>query len=137
MEASPNQGDWLESRPKDPSAEALEESRRQGAGLRSIIIVTLGALLLLILSLDLFICKQLGMIRSQLAEQRPLVQKAVSDYQKYNEPLVRHFSAALQSFAQAHRDFQPILEKYRPQLKAYYTTPPLTSAPAPAPASRK
>ena len=89
---------------------------------------------LLVFALDLFIGKQLGMIQAQLAGQRPLVQKAVTDYQKYHEPLVRHFTAALQSFAQTHRDFQPFLEKYRPQLKAYYTAPP---PPSGAPSARK
>ena len=80
------------------------------------------------LAVALLLCA--GLTLWLLEEQRPLVQKATSDYQKFNEPLIRHFTGALQSFALAHRDFQPVLEKYRAQLKQYYTTPGPSTRPA-------
>ena len=130
MDDSPEQGDLLEPRPGPATATAVEETRRQYASLHQLLLVTMAALALVTLGVDLFIGKQVRMIGRQLEEQRPLVQKATSDYQKFNEPLIRHFTGALQSFALAHRDFQPVLEKYRPQLKQYYTTPGPSTRPA-------
>lgn len=130
MDDSPEQGDLLEPRPGPATATAVEETRQQYASLHQLLLVTMAALVLITLGIDLFMGKQVRMIGRQLEEQRPLVQKATSDYQKFNEPLIRHFTGALQSFALAHRDFQPVLEKYRPQLKQYYTTPGPSTRPA-------
>lgn len=130
MDDSPEQGDLLEPRPGPATATAVEETRQQYASLHQLLLVTMSALVLVTLGIDLFMGKQVRMIGRQLEEQRPLVQKATSDYQKFNEPLIRHFTGALQSFALAHRDFQPVLEKYRPQLKQYYTTPGPSTRPA-------
>lgn len=130
MDNSAEQGDLPESRPGPATATAVEETRQQYARLHQLLLLTMAALALVTLGIDLFIGKQVRMIGRQLEEQRPLVQKATSDYQKFNEPLIRHFTGALQSFALAHRDFQPVLEKYRAQLKQYYTTPGPSTRPA-------
>lgn len=130
MDKVPEQGDLLEARPNLATAAAVEETRRELAGLRLLLLLTMATLALATLGIDFFIGKQVRTVRRQLEEQRPLVQKVASDYQKYNEPLIRHFTGALQTFVVAHRDFQPLLEKYRPQLGKYYTAPgPATPPP--------
>jgi hypothetical protein len=78
--------------------------------------------------------KQWRIVRAQVEEQRPTVQRMFVDYQKTTEPLVRNFTASLQAFDSKNRDFQPILDKYRDPLRSYLPggTASLSAAPAPA-----
>ncbi len=104
--------------------------------LHTLLLATLTALIVMALGVSLFIGKQTRIVRHQLEEQRPLVGKLASDYQKNSEPLIGNFVRQLQGFAAVHRDFQPILEKYRNGLFHYFAAnvshPPAPVAPAPA-----
>jgi len=110
----------------------LEELRAQQSQFQMLFIAAQTAIVIMALFLCVFMGKQWRMVRAQVEEQRPTVERMWGDYQKTTEPLVRNFSASLQTFAAKNRDFQPILDKYRDALRSYY--PPAGPALSPAPA---
>jgi hypothetical protein len=132
MNSSSPEADWPAHKPTAPAAGAAANLERQYENLHVLFEFALVALILLGLSVTLFMFKQMRLVRAQLAEQRPIVNKLISDYQKHSEPLVRNFTGAMQRFASSNADFQPIVEKYRPVLKDYLTTAPLPATPAPS-----
>jgi len=123
------------SGPQSLSPASIAELREENQTLRILFEFTLVALILFSLSITLFMFKQMRMVRTQLTEQRPFVSRLITDYQKNSEPLIRKFTGAMERFAVTNRDFQPILEKYRPVLRAYLTSPVPQPPSATAPAS--
>lgn len=122
------------SRPASPTPATVEELQRQCESLQNLFHLALVALIVFSLGVSLFVLKQMRLLRAQLVEQRPVVSRLMADYQKTSEPLIRKFTSAIDGFAVSNRDFQPILEKYRPVLKDYLTAslPPSPAATAPA-----
>ena len=59
--------------------------------------------------------------RAQLVEQRQTVGRAADDFQNNNEPMIREFAGAMQSFASTNKDFAPIFDRYRPAFSKYLT----------------
>jgi hypothetical protein len=110
-----------------PELALLRDQQRQ---LQNLLIVTLVALIIFGGGIALFIAKQLRIVQQNLAEQRPAVQRLISDYQRGSEPLIRNFSSALVQFASTNQDFRPILDKYRPVLSNYMGAPLPTIRPA-------
>ena len=84
--------------------------------LRNLFIGTLAALLLSAGSFMVFMYVQMGMVRGQLAEQRPGVLKAIQDYKQISLPLIQKFTGKIQGYANTHPDFRPIWQKYEPAL---------------------
>jgi hypothetical protein len=122
-------------RPSQPASApaTVEDLQRRYESLQTLFHAALVALIILSLGVSLFILKQMRLLSAQLTEQRPMVSRLMADYQKTSEPLIRRFTSALDRFAVSNRDFQPILEKYRPVLKDYFTAAPAspsTTAPA-------
>ena len=101
--------------------------------LRNLFVGTLAALLLVSGSFMLFMYVQMGMVRGQLAEQRPAVLKAVQDYKQISVPLIQKFSTKIQAYAATHPDFRPIWQKYEPSLNDVTGNPSVTPvSPQPA-----
>src|SRR5437588_10580050 len=98
MDNPQGQGDLLQPRAGTDSA-AVEELRSQYSQLQSLFVVALAALLLLGMVSCLFIFKQWRMVRAQVEEQRPTVQRMWADYQNTSEKLIRNFAVSLQRFA--------------------------------------
>ena len=123
-------------RPSQPASApaTVEDLQRRYESLQTLFHAALVALIILSLGVSLFILKQMRLLSAQLTEQRPMVSRLMADYQKTSEPLIRRFTSALDRFAVSNRDFQPILEKYRPVLKDYFTSAPASPSPT-APAS--
>jgi hypothetical protein len=119
MNTTDPQGDLLQPRTgADPSA-ALEQLRMRYEQLQFLFVVALA--------------KQYRMVRAQVEEQRPNVQRMWGDYKNTSEPLIQKFTASLQAFAEKNRDFQPILERYHNALRPYFgptapAQPPKTPA---------
>ena len=128
MNTTDPQGDLLQPQSSHSSL-TIEELRAEHSQLQILFIAALTAIIIMALFLCVFMGKQWRMVRAQVEEQRPTVQKMYGDYQKTTEPLVRNFTASLQSFATKNPDFQPILNKYRDALRAYF---PSGTAAAPA-----
>ena len=101
-----------------PSSPDLENDFRR---LQSLFTWAAGALLLLGLTTNLFIAKQLRLVQLQLAAQRDGVIRQAMEFQKRDEPLIRKFVARLQEFSGKHPDFQAVLEQYRPVLGRYFS----------------
>jgi hypothetical protein len=147
MDATDPQGELIPApAPTPPTVDELRAEQdflyQQYQALRTLLLATLTALIVLALGVSLFIGKQMRLVRHQLEEQRPLVGKLAADYQKNSEPLIRNFVRQLQGFAAVHRDFQPVLEKYRNGLFHYFVASvpsqpaPVAPAPVPAPAAK-
>ena len=94
--------------------------------LRNLFVGTLAALLLVSGSFMLFMYVQMGMVRGQLAEQRPGVLKAVQDYKQISLPLIQKFSSKVQAYAATHPDFRPIWQKYEASLSDVTSNPSVT-----------
>lgn len=106
---------------------ALTEQLRH---VQSLLMATLVGLIIMTAAVAFFIEKQTRLVKQQVTEQRPTVNRMMTEYQKGHEPLIRNFSSALAQFANTNRDFQPIIEKYRPVLSNYFGAPLPGAAPA-------
>jgi hypothetical protein len=114
-----------------PSEEpaSRQDLREELHRLRSLFNTALLAMLLLSVAVNAFLLYQYRMVRAELDGARKLTE----EFQTVKWPLVNKLVAGLQSFAQAHPDFTPILEKYG--LKSSPTAQ--SSQPGPLPASGK
>jgi hypothetical protein len=134
---SPEQPDLLTPRP--PAApdepDLLEQEMFEW---KQLFHATLVALLAPVLAGTLYFSKQMRLVRGELSEYRPVLQRLVVDYRQ-KEPKMKGFVAAMQGYATTHPDFQPILQRYRGALSEYFVTPilvtssPLKSGPTNAP----
>ncbi|MCI0745528.1 MAG: hypothetical protein L0Y58_08995 [Verrucomicrobia subdivision 3 bacterium] len=76
-------------------------------------------LIVMSVGVNIYLGKQMRLAQAQLFEQRQGRERSADDFAKTTEPLIRNFTAALQSFAATNKDFEPILSKYRPALAKY------------------
>ena len=114
----------------------LEELEQRCEDLRTLLLATLVALLLLALGLNLYLGKEMRAVRARISETRPVLQRMEVEFQK-KEPNMGLFVAALQSFAFTNPEFQPVLNRYRVVLPQFFppTAPINTSNPLPRPGS--
>lgn len=125
MESSPESQPQSESpkgRPTEFNRVTLGEVEQQCHDLRTLLYATFVALLVLSLSVNLFLAKQMRMVRAKVAESRPVIQRMQAEFQK-KEPNMRNFVNALQSFGAVHQDFLPIISRYRQVVPQYFTSP--------------
>ena len=114
------------------SADAIGQLKRATELQRTLLVGSLVGVLVLAIGVDVLTLKQMRMTRDQLNDLRPQVQMLYSDFRQRREPLVKEFLNTLQTHAKSNREFQPILDRYRPFLQSYFTGP---AAPAPVPPS--
>ena len=127
---SQQQPDLLAQRPAEFPTVTVQELDQQCQDLRTLLMATFVALLVLFLSLNLFLAKQMRQVRNKVSESRPVVRRMQAEFQK-KEPNMKNFINALQSFAAANRDFQPVLDKYKFALPQYLAAPAaISTAPA-------
>jgi hypothetical protein len=126
MNPTDPQGDLLQPRPGASAIGDIAELQMRYEQLQTIFLITLVALVIAGLASCLFMAKQWRIVRAQVRDQRPAVQKMTYEYQKNSEPLIRNFTVELQRFAERNRDFQPILQRYQEALSPYL----LPSAPS-------
>ena len=74
-------------------------------GLKSLFYLAVLALIVMGVSLNIYLGKQMRLARAQLYNQ----QRSVED----SERLVRNFATAMDGFASTNKDFQPVFDKYR------------------------
>ena len=84
-------------------------------GLKSLFYLALLALLVMGISLNIYLGKQMRLARAQLYAQ----QRSTDE----SERLVRSFAVAMNGFASTNQDFQPIFDKYRPVFSKYIGGP--------------
>jgi len=129
-ELPPQQPAFPMQRPTSLPTITVQELDQQCQDLRTLLAATVVALLVLALSVNLFLGKQMRLVRAKVSESRPAIHRLQAQFQE-KEPNMKSFIVALQSFAVAHRDFQPVLDKYRYDLPQYLAPPDGGSAAPP------
>src|SRR5688572_27483918 len=76
----------------------------------------MAGLIILSAAINIFLFKQMRLVRVQLPPQREAVIRYVMEFQKRDDPTIRSFVTKLQEFAAANPDFRPILDHYRSHL---------------------
>ena len=95
----------------EPAAAAdIEQLDHEVASVRSTISAMLSGLVMLSVAVNLFLWRQVRMVRTQLAEESAQVTR----YQQ-SEPSVQELIRRLQAFGASHPDYQPIIKRYAPQ----------------------
>jgi hypothetical protein len=130
MNPTPSQGDLLQTPAPDPVQTELLQLRLQVGRLRGWLFALAAAALPLFLAVVLFMAYQARTARAQLLEMRPQLERAMNEFKRGRETNIVHFLAQLHVFAATNRDFQPVLERYRPHLGQYYPLTPGAIAPA-------
>ena len=85
--------------------ESLNESLQ---GLRTLVHVVVMAMIILSGSLAVYLWKQTGIVRKQVAE----MDKYVNEYNTQTRPKMEEFVSRLQQFSKSNPDFSPILSRY-------------------------
>lgn len=119
-------------KPSPTDREVLEFLAWRYDRLQMLFQFTLGGLIILAAAVNLFMLKQMRLVRVQLEPQREVVRRQVAEFQKKDDILIRSFVARLQEFGATHPDFLPILHHYQPHLDAYFLPAAQKAAPAPA-----
>lgn len=133
MNADSPRGDLLQTPTPDPVQTELALLRQQVARLRLWLLGLAAMALPLFIAVVLFVAYQARGARAQLREFRPQFERARNEFEKVREPNIRKFLSQLHAFALTNRDFQPVLDRYRPLLGQYYPViTPGTGSPAPA-----
>jgi hypothetical protein len=97
--------------PTNPSAgqtAALDSLQQAYQSLRTLIHTVLVILLVLTWSVNIFLLKQLSLVRNEVDER----QRFVAEYEKNTVPLMSEFLIRLQGFTKTNPDFTNILHKY-------------------------
>src|SRR5687767_4653044 len=93
----------------DSTNEHRERSHRELASqfhdLRNLFYLATFALLVMGVGVNIYLGKQMRLARAQLVEQRQTIGRAADDFQNNNEPMIREFAGAMQSFASTNKDF--------------------------------
>jgi hypothetical protein len=109
-----------------PSSPDLSQLREQYESLRGLVVSALVLLIVLSVSFDLFLLRQLKFTRAELAAIRPQASQIIADYQAGSARAMDEFVRKITEYGQTHPDFAPILAKY-----GIKPTPPAASAPLP------
>jgi hypothetical protein len=129
MNTPESQPDLLSAQPAPDPFAAIEGLKQQTQKLNTLLRVTLIALVVMSLGVNGFLFKQVRMLHRQLAQERPLINRMWAEFQK-QDPMFRAFAAKLQNYGYTHREFLPILDRYRTALEPFLVTmPPLPSSP--------
>src|SRR6266496_5328924 len=122
MDPASRQPELLQPRPTSLPTITVEEVEQHCQDLRTLLMASFVALLVLSLSVNLFLAKQMRLVRGKLSESRPVVQRMEAEFKK-KEPNMKNFLNALQTFAAGNRDFRPVLDRYRASLPQYFLIP--------------
>lgn len=92
-----------------PSA-SVSETDRRFRQLYGLIAFSLLGVLVLSTAVNVFVWRQLRMVRRQLEDSR----RTVAEFHRTGEPAIKDILLRLESFAATNRDYQQILRKYAP-----------------------
>ena len=104
--------------------------------MRQMFYIAVFALIVMGVSLNIYLGKQMRLARAQLAEQRQATSKIAQDFHGTSEPLIRNFAIAMNAFGATNRDFEVVFNKYRGAF-AKYLTGPMPATPTPASPAQK
>jgi len=98
----------LPANPSSSQTGAVESLQQAYQSLRTLLHTVLVILLVLTWSVNIFLLKQLSLVRNEVAER----QRFVTEYEKNTVPLMSEFLTRLQGFTKTNPDFTNILHKY-------------------------
>ena len=98
----------LPANPASSQTAALESLQQACQSLRTLIDTVLVILLVLTWSVNIFLLKQLSLVRNEVEER----QRFIAEYEKNTVPLMGEFLTRLQGFTKTNPDFTNILHKY-------------------------
>ena len=87
-------------------------------------------LIILSAAINVFLYKQMRLVRIQLPQQRDSTIRYAMEFHKRDDVTIRSFVSRLQQFTVTNADFQPILDQYRNALSPYFVAPPQKAAAA-------
>ncbi|MBK8001323.1 MAG: hypothetical protein IPK15_22110 [Verrucomicrobia bacterium] len=120
-------------RPTEFHRVSMVELEQQCHDLRNLLNAALVALVVLSFAVNLFLAKQMRMVRAKVTESRPIIQRMQAEFQR-KEPNMQKFISTLQSFATTNPEFQPVLMRYRQVIPQYFSSPiAVSTAPQSAP----
>lgn len=105
----------MEQTPSSPTRAAETDLAAEVRGLKSLFYLAVLGLIVMGVSLNIYLGKQMRLARAQLYAQ----QRSTED----SERLVRNFAIAMNGFASTNKDFQPIFDKYRTVFAKYIGGP--------------
>ncbi len=108
----------FKNRPTEFHRVTVEEVDQQCQDLRTLLNATFVVVLVLSMSVNLFLVKQMRQVRARVSEARPVVMRMQGEFQK-KEPNIKNFVNALLGYAATDREFQPVLARYREVLPQY------------------
>ena len=133
-EPQPQQQDLLNPRPVPALPSAVEELQQQFLDLRTLFNAALVGLIALCLAVNLFLGKQMLLVRRQIEEQQPKFTRAEIEFRRNRDPEIRRFMDELHKYAATHPDFRAnILDRYRVALAQYFSAGAVVSKPSPIP----
>jgi hypothetical protein len=109
--------------------DAVEALNRKTGKLEFLLLVSLGAIIILSIGVNILIANQAKLLQARYIEQEPAVKQYAQGYRDIDEPLYRKFALAMQQYAATNKDFQPLWDKYRPALTNLLV--PAVAAPTP------
>lgn len=118
-------------RPAEFQRVSMVELEQQCHDLRTILTAALVALVVLSFAVNLFLAKQMRMVRAKVTESRPIIQRMQAEFQR-KEPNMQKFISSLQSFATTNPEFQPVLMRYRQVIPQYFSSPIAVSTAPPS-----
>lgn len=90
----------------------LKTLRQDFADLRTLVVMSLGVLVLLSMVGNLYLFRQMMMTRKDLAATEARVKPAADQYNRDEAPVIQSFVNNLVVFARSNPDFQKVLQKY-------------------------
>lgn len=98
--------------------------------LRAQVLAVVLTVVILCGSLNIYLLRQVSLVRRDLEANRPVVEKIVAEYVRSGEPTIKDFLNKLEVFSKAHPDFRPILARYVNSAGATAAPMPPKGAPA-------
>jgi len=98
----------LPANPSSSQTGTVESLQQAYQSLRTLLHTVLVILLVLTWSVNIFLLKQLSLVRNEVEER----QRFIAEYEKNTVPLMSDFLIRLQGFTKTNPDFTNILHKY-------------------------
>ncbi|HTL55326.1 MAG TPA: hypothetical protein VL361_06580 [Candidatus Limnocylindrales bacterium] len=90
----------------------LRELRAECQSLRQVVSALLVFMLLISAAFDIFVWRQVRVIRTEVRNRGPKIAEFVAEYNKVSAPAITDFVNKLKDYERTHPDLTPILKKY-------------------------
>jgi hypothetical protein len=113
---------------------ALAKLQRQTDTLWWLFHAAVAGVLVFTFGVNFYLLKQVRIVRNQASQERMQISRMTAEFQKVQEPVFRNFASRLLAYGYSHREFLPVIDRYRTVLERYFPPLPPLQSPAVAPA---